>query len=119
MGPLDRGAEEARRGGAAVFAMPRRRTAPRAVPVGEGGVAGGGEGRAEVIIFFVLFFFFSPSRSREVSKPKKKTGLTFPNFPSLLFFFRNRMAPECAVVKMMLCLKYPDLSIGVPLAGEL
>ena len=30
-----------------------------------------------------------------------------------------RMAPECAVVKMMLCLKYPDLAIGVPLAGEL
>jgi hypothetical protein len=29
------------------------------------------------------------------------------------------MAPECAVVKMMLCLKYPDLDINFPLAGEL
>lgn len=30
-----------------------------------------------------------------------------------------QMTPECAVVKMMLCLSYPDLPLGVPLAGEL
>jgi L-asparaginase/Glu-tRNA(Gln) amidotransferase subunit D len=30
-----------------------------------------------------------------------------------------QMTPECAVVKMMLCLAYPDLSLGQPLAGEL
>ena len=29
------------------------------------------------------------------------------------------MTPECAAVKMMFCLAYPDLSLGVPLAGEL
>jgi L-asparaginase len=30
-----------------------------------------------------------------------------------------QMTPECAVVKMMLCLKYPDLPMGMPLAGEM
>jgi L-asparaginase/Glu-tRNA(Gln) amidotransferase subunit D len=30
-----------------------------------------------------------------------------------------QMTPECAVVKMMLCLCYPDIPLGVPLAGEL
>ncbi len=30
-----------------------------------------------------------------------------------------QMTPECAVVKMMLCLAYPDISLGQPLAGEL
>ncbi|KAL3147958.1 hypothetical protein ABBQ38_014253 [Trebouxia sp. C0009 RCD-2024] len=30
-----------------------------------------------------------------------------------------RMTPECAVVKMMQCLRYPDISLGVPLAGEM
>ena len=30
-----------------------------------------------------------------------------------------QMTPECAVVKMMLCLKYRDLPMGMPLAGEL
>ncbi|KAL3140699.1 hypothetical protein ABBQ32_005255 [Trebouxia sp. C0010 RCD-2024] len=30
-----------------------------------------------------------------------------------------RMTPECAVVKMMQCLHYPDISLGVPLAGEM
>lgn len=30
-----------------------------------------------------------------------------------------QMTPECAVVKMMLCLKHPDIPLGVPLAGEL
>ncbi|WIA44025.1 hypothetical protein OEZ86_010397 [Tetradesmus obliquus] len=29
------------------------------------------------------------------------------------------MTPECAVVKMMLCLAYPDIPLGLPLAGEL
>jgi hypothetical protein len=30
-----------------------------------------------------------------------------------------QMTPECAVVKMMLCLSYPDIPLGLPLAGEL
>jgi len=30
-----------------------------------------------------------------------------------------QMTAECAVVKMMLCLEYPDIPLGVPLAGEL
>lgn len=30
-----------------------------------------------------------------------------------------QMTPECAVVKMMLCLAYPDIPLGQPLAGEL
>jgi L-asparaginase/Glu-tRNA(Gln) amidotransferase subunit D len=30
-----------------------------------------------------------------------------------------QMTPECAVVKMMVCLKYPDLPMGMPLAGEM
>ncbi|KAF6261849.1 Asparaginase/glutaminase [Scenedesmus sp. NREL 46B-D3] len=30
-----------------------------------------------------------------------------------------QMTPECAVVKMMLCLAYPDIPLGLPLAGEL
>lgn len=30
-----------------------------------------------------------------------------------------QMTPECAVVKMMLCLAYPDIALGQPLAGEL
>lgn len=30
-----------------------------------------------------------------------------------------QMTPECAVVKMMLTLSYPDIPLGVPLAGEL
>lgn len=30
-----------------------------------------------------------------------------------------QMTPECASVKMMLCLKYPDLPMGMPLAGEM
>lgn len=30
-----------------------------------------------------------------------------------------QMTPEAAVVKMMLCLAYPDLSLSHPLAGEL
>ncbi|KAK9810997.1 hypothetical protein WJX73_004737 [Symbiochloris irregularis] len=30
-----------------------------------------------------------------------------------------QMTPECAVVKMMQCLKYPDLPMTVPLAGEM
>jgi len=30
-----------------------------------------------------------------------------------------QMTPECAVVKLMLCLKHPDLPMGMPLAGEL
>lgn len=30
-----------------------------------------------------------------------------------------QMTPECAVVKLMLCLKYPDIPVGMPLAGEL
>lgn len=30
-----------------------------------------------------------------------------------------QMTPECAVVKMMLCLEYPDVPMGVPIAGEL
>lgn len=30
-----------------------------------------------------------------------------------------QMTPECAVVKMMQCLKYPDIPLGVPLAGEM
>ncbi len=29
------------------------------------------------------------------------------------------MTPEAAVVKMMLCLAYPDIPLGVPIAGEL
>lgn len=29
------------------------------------------------------------------------------------------MTPECAVVKLMLCLAYPNLPITLPLAGEL
>jgi hypothetical protein len=29
------------------------------------------------------------------------------------------MTPECAAVKMMLVLAYPDIPLGVPLAGEL
>ncbi|GLC35534.1 hypothetical protein PLESTB_000197200 [Pleodorina starrii] len=29
------------------------------------------------------------------------------------------MTPECAAVKLMFCLKHPDLALGVPLAGEL
>jgi L-asparaginase/Glu-tRNA(Gln) amidotransferase subunit D len=29
------------------------------------------------------------------------------------------MTPECAAVKLMLTLKYPDLPMGMPLAGEL
>ena len=30
----------------------------------------------------------------------------------------GRMTPEAAVTKLMLCLKYPDIPVGVPLAGE-
>ncbi|GAX86244.1 hypothetical protein CEUSTIGMA_g13657.t1, partial [Chlamydomonas eustigma] len=30
-----------------------------------------------------------------------------------------QMTPECAVVKMMLCLAHPDIPLGVPIAGEL
>ena len=30
-----------------------------------------------------------------------------------------QMTPECAAVKMMLCLCYPDLPLGMPLAGEM
>ena len=30
-----------------------------------------------------------------------------------------QMTPECGSVKMMLCLKYPDLPLGMPLAGEM
>lgn len=30
-----------------------------------------------------------------------------------------KMTAECAVVKMMLCLCYPDIPLGVPLAGEM
>lgn len=30
-----------------------------------------------------------------------------------------QMTPECAVVKMMQCLRYPDLPLTVPLAGEM
>jgi L-asparaginase len=30
-----------------------------------------------------------------------------------------KMTPECAVVKLMLCLAYPDLHLTAPLAGEL
>lgn len=30
-----------------------------------------------------------------------------------------QMTPECAVVKMMLCLAHPDIPLGQPLAGEL
>eukprot|EP01023_Acetabularia_acetabulum_P028099 TRINITY_DN2655_c0_g1_i2.p1 TRINITY_DN2655_c0_g1~~TRINITY_DN2655_c0_g1_i2.p1 ORF type:complete len:508 (+),score=64.53 TRINITY_DN2655_c0_g1_i2:152-1525(+) len=30
-----------------------------------------------------------------------------------------QMSPECAVVKMMLCLAHPDIPLGVPLAGEM
>ena len=29
------------------------------------------------------------------------------------------MTPECSVVKLMLTLSYPDLLMGMPLAGEL
>jgi hypothetical protein len=29
------------------------------------------------------------------------------------------VTPECAVVKMMLCLAHPDLPLGQPIAGEL
>lgn len=31
----------------------------------------------------------------------------------------SQMTPETAVVKMMLCLEYPDLPLGMPLAGEM
>ena len=30
-----------------------------------------------------------------------------------------QMTPEASVCKMMLCLSYPDLPLGVPLAGEM
>ena len=30
-----------------------------------------------------------------------------------------QMTPECACVKLMLCLEYPDIPLGVPIAGEL
>lgn len=30
-----------------------------------------------------------------------------------------QMTPECATVKLMLCLAYRDLPLGMPLAGEL
>jgi L-asparaginase len=30
-----------------------------------------------------------------------------------------QMTPECAVVKMMQCLHYRDIPLGVPLAGEM
>ena len=30
-----------------------------------------------------------------------------------------QMSPECAVCKMMQCLRYPDLPLTVPLAGEM
>ena len=29
------------------------------------------------------------------------------------------MTPECAVVKLMLCLAHPDLPLALPIAGEL
>lgn len=32
---------------------------------------------------------------------------------------RPQMTPECAAVKMMMCLRYPDLPLGMPLAGEM
>jgi hypothetical protein len=32
---------------------------------------------------------------------------------------RAAVTPECAVVKMMLCLAHPDLPLGQPIAGEL
>lgn len=31
----------------------------------------------------------------------------------------TQMTPEAAVCKLMLCLSYPDLPLGMPLAGEL
>ena len=69
-------------------------------------------------------FRSGPCSQRAAPAPARRGGKThLPNFSSLSFslslFLSNRMAPECAVVKMMLCLKYPDLAIGVPLAGEL
>lgn len=30
-----------------------------------------------------------------------------------------QMTPECAVIKMMQCLKYRDIPLGVPIAGEM
>ncbi len=30
-----------------------------------------------------------------------------------------QMTPEAAVIKLMLCLAYPDIPLGVPIAGEL
>lgn len=30
-----------------------------------------------------------------------------------------QMTAECAVIKMMQCLKYRDIPLGVPLAGEM
>lgn len=30
-----------------------------------------------------------------------------------------QMTPECAVVKLMLCLAHPDIPVSVPLAGEM
>jgi hypothetical protein len=30
-----------------------------------------------------------------------------------------QMTSECAVIKMMQCLKYRDIPLGVPLAGEM
>lgn len=30
-----------------------------------------------------------------------------------------QMTPECAVVKLMICLNYPDLPLSTPLAGEM
>lgn len=29
------------------------------------------------------------------------------------------MTPECASVKMMLCLAHPNIPLGVPIAGEM
>lgn len=29
------------------------------------------------------------------------------------------MTPECAAVKMMLCLAHPNIPLGVPIAGEM
>ena len=29
------------------------------------------------------------------------------------------MTPECAAVKLMFCLRHPDLALAVPIAGEM
>ena len=32
---------------------------------------------------------------------------------------RPQMSPECAIVKMMFCLAFPEIPLGVPIAGEM